>query len=140
MQHILRKMSKKYIQRELLLKELGYDLNCDVQVYIEYVQSLIGDPNNLTKSKIKILHYDGYVYLKDGVKILFYNEKNNDFWVDKDYIWDKFTSKFNISENEIVGDLLAVILEHIFEIKVYTSSAKAVSKVYSLLLKLYIYV
>lgn len=110
-------MNKIYIKRQITLYKLGFPMDKDIQEYVNYFYKIIGDPNELIKEHAKYFKtLSGYVYLKDGDKIIFYYKEYERFYVDRN-IWDNLEKELYLNHSEI-SELLNPILEEIFNYKV----------------------
>lgn len=111
--------NKEYIKRELVLNELGYELNIDVKKYIDVFNELFGNINDLDKKQIN-LHDAENLYLKNGDILLLSNIYESIFLVNNTK-WTKFEKKFNLTYTE-TNNLLEVILSHLFNIEIISVS------------------
>lgn len=110
-------MNKTYIKRQLTLNKLDIPLSNDVQEYIDLVNELVGNPNELKKEKMYLYgKYEGYSYSRNDNKLLFHIEKDKCFYVHYDNIWKKFGIKFKLNyiNNDEMNNLLTPLLEEVF--------------------------
>lgn len=109
-------MNKTYIKRQLTLNELGFPLDEYIQKCVDYFNELIGDPNHLTKEYKKrgeLFDLDsGYLYMKDNIKLIYYNEPDKYFVLN----YNEIVNKMKIKElyNE---EIINFLLEKTFNVK-----------------------
>lgn len=119
-------MNKEYILRELILNELGFPMNKDIQEYLNIFNELIskkGDSEKIAvESRYNLMDrkiVDGKLYYKDDIKLLFYDETNQEFWVDYSHFWEKFFELYGYKTLHVEArHLFSALLENHFKLKV----------------------
>lgn len=113
-------MTKEYIHRELILGQLGYKINPDVKVYIDFFDELVGDINGLNEIKMyKTDFLRDCLYTKDNTVLFIFKYTSSMYHINYK-IWLKFERKFNIKYQEI-DELLTIILNYKFNNELYFS-------------------
>lgn len=111
-------MTKEYINRELILHRLGYDLNHDIKKYKDFLHELIGGDSKNLKSEISFLsNSKGISYSINHKKLFFYEFGSKDLWISYENIWSKYMLEFDLIYYDI-RKILHSLLEYVLNIKI----------------------
>lgn len=101
-------MNKKYISRQLVLRDLNIPMDRDLEEYYNFFNDLLGDIKNskLVKESSCVSYY------RNDTRFLECDEDFGCFCI-SDYIWEGFRNNFNF-DNEKTTFLLHIFLNHIF--------------------------